>query len=136
MKKTELICYIAFCTTFLFSRMFFSSSLFIDFCIEHITVDNTVVEDGMYDYCLKYDAVHDVITVYQYDNKSFSNGGIDIFFKIELYYDQDGYETVHVVQNYTDENGGSYSEVIYTPNRYYYFAMYYGSNNMYHLTSC
>jgi len=35
MKKTELICYIAFCTTFLFSRMFFSSSLFIDFCIEH-----------------------------------------------------------------------------------------------------
>lgn len=94
----------------------------VDYCIKNITVLNMAVTQSS-NSCvgMMYDAIEDKITVYRRINNDYT--------EIELYYNEEGEETIHMLT--VSENNMSASEVYYIPGSYYYFS--FKSNCMYHI---
>ena len=89
----------------------------VDFAINNISILDKRVEVDNFTYCLSYDAEKDIISLYR-ENPSFD---VDCVIFIELYYNEEGLETVHYEQTVKGDYE-EYFDLYYIPNYYYYFA--------------
>lgn len=93
----------------------------VDFATSKISVLDEKISSREYNFILSYDAEEDIISVYR--ESKFGDRVIDY---IELFYNDDGLETVHMEKvNYSNDYGGRF-DLYYTPGNYYSYAQYGG----------